>query len=73
MNEELMSMSRLAFVQGKYDESLKLAKKALAEDEKTQMHTSAPEMHICPKQKMLLTARILRGVSQRDLVEDVMQ
>lgn len=29
----LISDSRLAFIQGKYDESLKLAKQALAEDE----------------------------------------
>ena len=34
MNEELVSMSRLAFVQGRYDESLQLAKQAIPEDEK---------------------------------------
>lgn len=35
MNEELISMSRLAFVQGKYDNSLELAKQALKEDDKS--------------------------------------
>ena len=32
MNEELISMFRLAFAQGKYEKSLELAKKALEED-----------------------------------------
>ena len=33
--EELISDSRLAFIQGKYEESLRLAKQALAENEKS--------------------------------------
>lgn len=33
--DEFVSDARLAFIQGKYDESLKLAKQALAEDEKS--------------------------------------
>ena len=33
--EELIGDSRLAFLQGKYDESLKLSKQALTEDEKS--------------------------------------
>lgn len=32
--DELIADSRLAFVQGKFDESLYLAKKALTEDER---------------------------------------
>ena len=32
--DELVSDSRLAFIQGKYDESLKLAKAALEQDNK---------------------------------------
>lgn len=41
ISEELIADSRLAFIQGKYDESLKLAKKALAQDEKN------PDAHQC--------------------------
>lgn len=32
--EELIADSRLAFIQGKYEEALELAKRALTEDEK---------------------------------------
>lgn len=34
-SDNLVSLSRIAFMQGRYDESLKLAKQALAEDEKS--------------------------------------
>lgn len=39
----------LAFIQGRYEESLRLANKALQLITKVQMHTNVLETHICLK------------------------
>ena len=45
--DEFVSDARLAFIQGKYDESLKLAKQALEKKKRVQMLTNVPETRIC--------------------------